>query len=101
MDKIRKCKCCGKEFAPQHSNQKYCSNECQRQGKRESYRRCILAKEEKKNAMKCKAPNVTMEQVLDAMNRLSQKYGRFVQYREVQVGLDTGKLKVKGGVIVE
>lgn len=101
MNRIRECNWCGKEFVQHHHNEKYCSEECKCQGYREAERISRRTKVVNKNVEKCKAPNVSMEMVLDAMNRLSKKYGRFVQYREVQVGLETGKLYVKGGVIID
>jgi hypothetical protein len=50
---------------------------------------------------RCSVPadGLTIEQVVDTMLRLSEERGKHMQYGDIQKGLLTGKLKVKGGVI--
>ena len=97
MGKI--CKYCGHVFYPKHHNEGYCSDECRHQRQVESNRQARSALNRKK-AMKCKTPYVSMKQMVDAMIRLSNKKGRTVQYGEVQRLLITGKVEVRGGVIL-
>lgn len=97
MEKI--CKCCGHVFYPKHHNESYCSDECRHQRQIELNRQ-YRSVAEKKKAMKCKTPYVSMKQMVDAMLRLSKKKGRTVQYGEMQRLLITGKVEVRGGVII-
>lgn len=97
MEKI--CKCCGHVFYPKHHNEGYCSEECRHQRQIELNRQ-YRSVSEKKKAMKCKTPYVSMKQMVDAMLRLSKKKGRIVQYGEMQRLLITGKVEVRGGVIL-
>ena len=90
MDKIAKCRYCGKEFVKNVKIHRFCSDVCRRR----AYNEKPKAEEPKVTKVK-----VSMEQMLDAMFRLSEKKGRNVQYGEVQSLLIAGKLKVKGGVI--
>lgn len=90
MKEIANCKYCDKEFEKQQPNHRFCCTKC---------RRDFYEKKPRKEQPKVGKVKVSMEQMLDAMFRLSEKKGRSVQYGEVQRLLITGKLKVKGGVI--
>ena len=93
MDKIGNCKMCGAEYVRIAGNHLYCSTECRNVALK-------IKKERAKEGKYGDNPKITIEQMMDAALRLSEKYGRPVQYGEVQRLLLTGKLKVKGGVII-
>lgn len=91
MNKIAKCQCCGEEFVKKVKIQRFCCDACRRKAYNES---------PKMKEHKAPKVNVTMDMMLDAMLRLSKERGRVVQYGQVQKELLTGKLYVRGGVIV-
>lgn len=73
------CKMCGKEFTVRYRNHKYCCYEC-----RMSYsnrRKKEIRKGVYKNITK---PSVTMDRMLELIEKLSKEQGRVVQYGEVQ-----------------
>ena len=96
MNKIGKCRFCGREFVKKNNSHRCCSRDCRIKAWNQDTKKL---QEEQPKERKVTKVKVSMEQMLDAMSRLSEQKGRNVQYGEVQRLLITGKLKVKGGVI--
>lgn len=94
MIKMRNCWHCGTRFVAENDRCRYCSAECKMEERKERKR---LAKV--KSRKPTNQANVTIDMMVDAMLRLSAERGKPVQYGDIQTGLVTGKLKVKGGVI--
>lgn len=80
------CKLCGKEFHVRYGNQRYCSPECRVHGDRIAARR-------RRNRQKRVSPALSMQEMLDIMEKMSEEQGRVVQYGEVQAMLLTGRLE--------
>lgn len=96
------CKMCGKLFTKKGHSQKYCCEECRRAAIRREQRKRYLEWVKPQNEKKKRqcAPSITMEGMVDIMLKLEKKFGRIVQYGEVQRMLRTGKLKVKDGKVL-
>lgn len=95
MNKVDLCRGCGKEYLKQQPNQHYCSKECLlearriRGWKRKNEPRVVTA-----------TPNITINDMVKAMIRLSKERGYTVQYGELQTDLITGRVKIRGGKII-
>ena len=94
MGKVINCGLCGKEFVRKSARHLYCSYECRMKADK-------LRKERRKAEKSAKIPAVTLGMMVEAVDRLSKERGRYVSYGQVQKELTIGKLKVKGGVIVD
>ena len=93
MEQQAKCKLCGNDFIKRHPNHNYCSEKCRKEVKRRNeYKRTHRGA--------VAAPNLTINDMVKAMLRLSKERGHTVQYGELQSDLMTGKVKVRGGKIV-
>ena len=89
MTEIRYCQNCGVEFVTDNKRRIYCSGECKRKSLRKR-----RAMEARKASMK--QPNLTIEQMVDEMMRLSDEKGRIVQYGELSQMLLTGRHTIGG-----
>ena len=83
------CKMCGQEFTVRYQNHKYCCYECRMSYS--NWRKKEIRKGVYKNITKT---SVTMDRILELMDKLSKEQGRVVQYGEVQKMLLTGRIKL-------
>jgi endogenous inhibitor of DNA gyrase (YacG/DUF329 family) len=89
MTEIRYCQYCGEEFVTDNKRRIFCSGECKNKSLRKR-----RAMEARKASMK--QPNLTIEQMVDEMMRLSEEKGRIVQYGELSQMLLTGRHTIGG-----
>lgn len=96
------CKICGKEFTKVSGNQVLCSVECRKKQQKISNRKHLQKKHPQPKAPEVKEPadKTTIYDMVNIMMMLSKERGRRIQYGALSTEIQTGKLKVKGGVIV-
>ena len=95
MKSVDVCRGCGKEYHKKYPNQRYCSQECLVEA-----RKIQSWKSRHKARMDASAPNITINDMVKAMIRLSKERGYTVQYGELQTDLITGRVKIRGGKII-
>lgn len=99
MENETACGWCGEWFVKHHHKQLYCCKECSKLAERHSKQMSKIKMREQKNKEKQEKHGLSIQNMLDIMDSLSQERGRVVQYGEVQSMLYTGKLKEKDGVL--
>lgn len=84
----RVCKICGAEFTTDNSRKIYCSKKCKVKGSHEKRKHPSVKAH-------VKQPKITIYDMVEEMLRLSEEYGRSVQYGELSVMLLTGRHTIK------
>ena len=84
----RVCKICGAEFTTDNSRKIYCSAKCKNKGSDE-------LKKHPRVKVYAKQPKITIYDMVEEMLRLSEEYGRSVQYGELSEMLLTGRHTIK------
>ena len=97
MSRIANCRWCGSEFEQTSVSNFYCCNECLRDAMRQSMREY---KERQKWLNRERRPG-DFPTIDEAVNIAMQMPGKhIVTYGMLQAMIRTGKIKVKGGVVV-
>jgi NAD-dependent DNA ligase len=84
MAETRYCQYCGAEFVTDNNRKIFCSGECKCKARRKR-------KAEETVKVNLKKANITIEDMVDEMLRLSKEKGRIVQYGELSQMLLTGR----------
>ena len=93
---IESCGWCGEQFE-KRGNKRYCCDECSKLGKKQAHRLYCTKKRKDKNTKA--ASNLSMQEMIDLMDKLSKERGRVVQYGELQSMIYNGEIKLKGGAV--
>lgn len=84
MAETRYCQYCGAEFVTDNNRRVFCSGKCKNKSNRKRKAGGTVK-------VKLKKANITIEDMVDEMMRLSKEQGRIVQYGELSQMLLTGR----------
>ena len=90
------CGWCGEWFV-KRGNKKYCCKECSELAGKQVNKLYYMKKHGKKNAKV--TSNLSMQEMINLMDKLSKERGRVVQYGELQSMIYNGEIKLKGGAV--